>query len=409
MSDIRKRVGKKGTTYQVRYPSKNAKSGYAYATFSTMKEARDFVESGKARQAQAPGSRDVQTVSEGVDKWLDVCEKEGRGGRDPVTPYTLKTYRYRAAIIKSYHWSKALNELRAPDVVEFRSWLVRNYSRDQARKVLSYFHSMIIEMVNRGVLPFDVAAGVRITNTSRYDEPVNIPSEQEVHALLAAADRLANSRNAQVQKTWERYRPMLYLAADSGMRPQEYIALPRSNLRDGGAEIDRALDAGGREISVTKTRSGRRFVHLSPLTFDMVTHYADHHGIKSEYDLVFPAKNGSWQSSNNWRRRGFQVACFEAGLVEAAEKNGKTVDIPKYKPYDLRHFYASMLIEQGYNLKLIQNLMGHADIQTTLNVYGHVIERTEMNARKPVGLLASMAQDSCGEPVARNTQAFDTV
>ena len=42
MADIRKRTGAKGTTYQVRYPTPGTKSGYAYATFSTLKEARAF-------------------------------------------------------------------------------------------------------------------------------------------------------------------------------------------------------------------------------------------------------------------------------------------------------------------------------------------------------------------------------
>lgn len=251
---------------------------------------------------------------------------------------------------------------------------------------------MVLEMVNRGVLPHDVAAGVRITNSSRYDEPVRIPTEKEVHALLTAGDRLANSKNAQIQKTWERFRPMLYLAVDSGMRPQEYIVLPRFNLRDGGAEVDRALDAGGGKISVTKTLAGRRFTELSPTTFDMVTHYADNHEIESEHSLVFPTKNGGWQSVKNWRRRGFYVACEKAGLMKTVQIDGKPVEVPKYKPYDLRHFYASMLIEQGRNLKRIQKVMGHADIQTTLNVYGHIIERVEMNSEKPAGLLASMAR-----------------
>ena len=38
---------------------------------------------------------------------------------------------------------------------------------------------------------------------------------------------------------------MLYLAVDSGMRPQEYLALPCSNIKDTGVEVDRALDGGG--------------------------------------------------------------------------------------------------------------------------------------------------------------------
>lgn len=400
MSDIRKREGAKGTTYQVRYPSTATKSGYAYATFDTRKAARAFVESGKTRAARGVHHQSIRTVAHGIQKWLDVCEKEGRGGRDPVTAYTLKTYRYRADIINAYDWPKSLHELSAPDIVEFRSWLIANYSRDQARKVLSYFHSMVLEMVNRGVMSHDIAAGVRIAVKSRYDAPVRIPSEQEIHALLAAADKLANSKNAQIQKSWERYRPMLYIAVDSGMRPQEYIALPRCNLRDGGVEVDRALDAGGKHISVTKTQSGRRFIELSPMTYDMARHYADSHGIYSPHDLVFPAMGGGCQSSNNWRRRGFQTACIEAGLVETMDKNGEMIVVPKYKPYDLRHFYASMLIEQKRNLKRIQKLMGHADIQTTLNVYGHVIERIELSSEESTGLLASMSENPCGEFVA---------
>jgi integrase len=86
-----------------------------------------------------------------------------------------------------------------------------------AHFVLSSFHSMILEMVFRGVLPHDVAARVSIREQSRYEEPVIIPSEKEVMDLLAAADRPANSKNRQTQRTWERYRPILYLSADTGL------------------------------------------------------------------------------------------------------------------------------------------------------------------------------------------------
>ena len=70
---------------------------------------------------------------------------------------------------------------------------------------------------------------------------------------------------------------------------------------------------------------------------------------------------------------GFNVACIEAGLVETVEEEGRIVHKPKYRPYDLRHFFASMLIEKKTNLKKIQTLMGHTNIETTLNVYGHLV------------------------------------
>ena len=90
--------------------------------------------------------------------------------------------------------------------------------------------------------------------------------------------------------------------------------------------------------------------------------------------------------------------------MKTVEEDGETVLKPKYSPYDLRHFYASMLIEQKTNLKRIQKLMGHEKIETTLNVYGHLIERVEAAAEKRTGMLASLhnqgGKKSCGESVA---------
>ncbi|KOF12626.1 hypothetical protein AC244_33405 [Ensifer adhaerens] len=53
-----------------------------------------------------------------------------------------------------------------------------------------------------------------------------------------------------------------------------------------------------------------------------------------------------------------------------ARLRGKFVEVPKYSPYALRHYFASKLTEKGKVLKLIQTCMGHADIQVPLNVMG---------------------------------------
>jgi integrase len=411
MSDIRKRTGAKGTTYQVRYAALGTKTGYAYKTFETRKEALAFRENAAARTGVAPASADIRSVAQAVDKWLDVCESEGRNGRDPVTGYTLSNYRHRAEIIKSYEWERELHALTAPDIVEFRSWLVRNCaSRDQARKVMSSFQSVMREMSQRGLVPSNVAAGISIRADSRYDEPVQIPTASEVRALLEAADRLANAKNAQVARSWERYRPMLYLAVDSGMRPQEYLVVPHANLRDGGVAVDRAIERPGDKISVTKTPAGRRFIDLTPEAFSLVRHYAENHSLDNPHDLIFPTATGHWQSVDNWRKRGFYAVCTEAGLLHEVEKDGVLVEEPKFTPYALRHFYASMLIERRLNLKLIQKLMGHANIETTLNTYGHLIEQADDKSNRfgVVGALsAGRTANSCGKSVASASQAID--
>ncbi|MCZ7656256.1 MAG: hypothetical protein M5R42_21330 [Rhodocyclaceae bacterium] len=181
-------------------------------------------------------------------------------------------------------------------------------------------------------------------------------------ALLEAADRLANSSNELLKRTWRRYRPILYLAADSGMRPQEYLALSKSSLRKDGVLLTR-IDGSGHEISVTKTPSGRRFIEISPDVMDMVRHYAEKHASDNSYDLVFPASNGKWLCRRNWQRRGFNVACLEAKLVETVQENGEAVERPEVPPIRFAAFFASMHIEKGTNLKKASN--AHGGTQTS--------------------------------------------
>ena len=59
-----------------------------------------------------------------------------------------------------------------------------------------------------------------------------------------------------------------------------------------------------------------------------------------------------------------------------------------------------MLIENRISLKRIQKLMGHSDIQTTLNVYGHVIERVESDIPLNAGIPSKITEHRCGESVA---------
>jgi len=388
MSDIRKRTGTKGTTYQVRYAEPGTASGYAYKTFDTAKEARAFREDAAARLANG-ARQNGPSVAEAVEVWLKVCEKEGRDGRAPVSPSTLKQYLYIADIIKSYPWQKRAAALTKPDIIAFRSWLIAEHGRYLAAKTLRTFHGVLGEMATRGVVHVNVCTGVGVRKETRYDEPIVIPTHEEVRALLKAADELANSKNRQTARAWARYRPMLYLAIDSGMRPQEYVAIAGSNLRDGGIHVDRAVDRGG-ELSVTKTPAGRRFIELSPDTFEMVTHYRDHFALENKYDLVFPTAGGRWQSLDNWRKRGFREACEQAGLMDIEDIDGEEVASPRYVPYALRHYFASVLIASGTDIAKIKTLMGHTDITTTYSVYAHLIREAEQTRSRRPGLISTI-------------------
>ncbi len=387
MSDIRKRTGKKGVTYQVRYADGTSSTGYSYASFRTLKEAKAYLHDSQ-NWVQKSAAKDM-AVSEAVDMWLDVCQTEGREGRDPVSPATYKYYSYIADIMKSYPWKKGIRELTKPDIVAFRSWLITEHGRYLAAKNLTYFHAVLAEMSTRGLIDSNPVSGVSVRKETRYTEPIVIPTPKEVEALLKAADDLANSKNLQIAKAWERYRPMLYLAVDSGMRPQEYVVIAGRNILKHGVQVERALDRSG-ELSVPKTPASRRFIEISPETLKMVTYYRDHKAVSNPYDLVFPTATGEWQSLDNWRKRGFFAALEKAGLVITEMVDGEEVVTPKYTPYSLRHFFASMLIAEKTDIAKIKTLMGHTDISTTYDVYGHLIERSAEDKGQPSGMISRM-------------------
>ena len=383
MADIRKRNGAKGITYQVRYPSKATKSGYAYKTFATAKQARAFREDSSARNTARPRNSEITSVEQAVQRWLDVCEHEGRDGRDPVSPATLAVYEACASIMRAYAWEPQLHELQSTDLVAFRSWLLKEYTRDQAKRTLSCFHSMLIEMVTQGVLTTDPAARVTIQR-SRYQEPVEIPSIAEVKSILAAADRLANHKYKYMSQPWQRYRAMIYLASDSGLRPQEYLALPTADLLERGIRVTQAVSRSNR-IEVPKSLAARRYLPVSTDVLGMTRHYVERHEGPNLGGLVYPGEHGGHQQYGHFSKRCWRTLMKEAGLVQETEIDGEKRVENLYTPYSLRHFYASMLIADNKDLKTIQERLGHVDAAMTLNVYGHLIKERQAMAREEDG------------------------
>ena len=91
----------------------------------------------------------------------------------------------------------------------------------------------------------------------------------------------------------------------------------------------------------------------------------------------------------------------EAELVEETKAQGQTLLVKKYSPYALRHFCASMLIEQNKSAKYIQSVLGHEDIKMTFDVYGHLIRRKETDWMEAEGgFLCYISDASCGNSVA---------
>lgn len=401
MADIRKRTGSKGTNYQVRYPSRAAKTGYAYATFDTLKEARAFTEN--LGSLKEPVS-DAMPVSEAVDLWLSICEKFGRDGREKVELETHKEYRRRANVMKEYAWPKPVHELEPTDVVAFRNWLLEHKTRDLARRTLSSFHSVMIEMHRQGKIQIDPAAGITVRGGGRYEEEnaeVEIPTDDEMRALYAAADRLAAKKGV-TGENWARYRPMIYLAGFTGMRPSEYRGLAWQHVAPDHVAVRQRADRTG-NIGPVKSRAGRRTLYLPTMVLDMIKAWKKKCP-KSDIDLVFPTASGSPMALSNFRVGAWDPLLKEAKLMKTVKRNGKRVEVPKYTPYALRHYFASKLIETGRDLKFIQTAMGHSKIEITFNVYGHLIRGREEQHKKAAEELAFLLlpAGACGKSVAQS-------
>jgi integrase len=375
MADIRKRAGKSGANYQVRYPSQSTETGYAYATFDTLKEARAFTENLGGMKHVAGGKK--VTVAAAVQMWLDTCEKIGRNGREKVETTTHIEYQRRGDIMKAYAWEKYLHELESADVVHFRNWLLEHKSRDLARRTLSSFHSVLIEMRLQGLIKDDPAAGVTIRGDGRYeddDREVRIPTDEEVRTLLRAADRMGEG-SEQLAKAWRRYRPMIYLAVFSGMRPSEYRGLAWSNIAVDRVNVRQRADRLN-QIGPVKSRAGRRTIYLPEAVGKMILDWQQHCPA-SALGLVFPTSKGKPMALSNFARRCWEPLMKAANLMELDPKGEDGAVRPRFTPYGLRHYFASKLIAKGEDLKFIQTSMGHADIQITLNVYGHLLKDKE--------------------------------
>lgn len=90
---------------------------------------------------------------------------------------------------------------------------------------------------------------------------------------------------------------------------------------------------------------------------------------------------GEGYSNNNY------ILCDKLGNIIDEKKPGrnlksilKKLEIEPMKFHALRHTYATRLFEAGVPPKTVQHLMGHADIQTTMNIYTHVMKNEKLEA-----------------------------
>ncbi len=103
--------------------------------------------------------------------------------------------------------------------------------------------------------------------------------------------------------------------------------------------------------------------------------------LETGWQYVFPSKKRSFDPRYGEERRHHVL---ESGLQKAVKRAARKAGIDKRVTcHTLRHSFATTMLENGVNIRLLQELMGHADVKTT-EIYTHVMDRDISRLSSPL-------------------------
>jgi integrase len=324
-------------------------------TFRTFAEAREA--QGKRRAGEVHRSSKV-TVAAYYNEWIETY-----AGRTSQGLSDRSRSLYRRAITERVipEWGTwRLSEVEPVDVRRLYGELRESgVSTSVLRLVRAAISAMFATAVEDGVLRLSPVAGVRIPVAPRAgdtDEPAKALKKEELRLFLAA-----------VGDQWELF--FLFLT-QTGLRISEVLGVNWEHLDLGRTPrllVHEQVYEGTRQR--LKSKNGRRDIPLSPGLADRLrVHRRDH--FTEEKRPVFTTMTGEGLRRSNVANRVLGPAAKAAGLV--VERDG--VEVPWVSFHTFRHTCASLLFENGRNVKQVSEWLGHADPSFTLSTYIHLLD-----------------------------------
>lgn len=229
----------------------------------------------------------------------------------------------------------------------------RGLKASSAARRLSAVRQLHKFLYIEGYAPADPTAAVsapkrgrvlpKVLSVAEVDRLLQVASEGIAHPEATPPERLRAARMT----------CLLELLYATGLRVSELIALPKSAART----RDRFLVVRGKGAK-------ERLVPLTVAAKDAATTYLAllEEQKKAAGPWLFPADSESGHLTRQAFARDLKAMAGAAGLRA-----------DKVSPHVLRHAFASHLLQNGADLRVVQELLGHSDISTT-QIYTHVLD-----------------------------------
>lgn len=238
---------------------------------------------------------------------------------------------------------------KSPDLCcreEVRSWALHLQAKGASNKTIRLYMAGLKFFYNKTLWRPEVMAGLPLPK-QRHKLPVVL----NVHEVQALLDALVTPR----------MRMFFTTVYATGLRLSEACSLETRDIDSARGVIHVRHAKGGRE----------RFVTLSPRLLELLREYWRQERPMPPW--LFSGKNGK-ALHPDVATRALVAARKAAGLHKRAST------------HTLRHSFATHLLENGTDLRVIQVLLGHASISTT-TIYTHVSPVTVARAQSPLELL----------------------
>jgi integrase len=171
------------------------------------------------------------------------------------------------------------------------------------------------------------------------------------------------------------------------MRIGEILALRWKRIDSLRGTIEVAENYSCGEFVTPKTKSSRRVIPMSSVLTGVLEKHRGEGGTCSPEALVFCTSKGTPLNAKNLYNRELAPACDRT-------------EQPRVSWHSFRHTHATLLGDTGGSLKTAQALLGHSDLETTLNTYTHAVPDSQRIAVERVaGVLFSDVLNSAGEEI----------